>query len=135
MASYNRVVLLGNLTRDPDLKYLEEEIAVSNIGLAVNDRVKKDNQWVDETTFVDVTLWGRNAEVAGQYLTKGSAVLIEGRLKYETWENNGQKRSRLKVVGQRLQMLRRPRNAESDAESKAEQQDVTADAAEDDVSF
>ena len=105
MASYNRVILMGNLTRDPELRYIPSGTAVSDIGLAVNDRIKKDNQWVDETTFVDVTLWGRTAEIANEYLSKGSSVLIEGRLKLEQWETDGQKRSKLKVVADRMQMV------------------------------
>ena len=79
MASYNRVVLMGNLTRDPELRYIPSGMAVSDIGLAVNDRVKRNDQWVEETTFVDITLWGRTAEVANEYLSKGSSALIEGR--------------------------------------------------------
>jgi single-strand DNA-binding protein len=107
MASFNRVILLGNLTRDPELRYVPSGTAVTDIGLAVNDRRKSaDGQWVEDTTFVDVTLWGRTAEVAGEYLSKGSPVLIEGRLKLDTWEtNDGQKRSKLKVVGDRMQLL------------------------------
>jgi single-strand DNA-binding protein len=106
MASFNRVILVGNLTRDPELRYIPSGTAVSEIGLAVNDRVKRDGQWIEETTFVDVTLWARTAEVANEYLTKGSSVLIEGRLKLDSWENNeGQKRSKLKVIGERMQML------------------------------
>jgi len=107
MASYNRVILVGNLTRDPELRYIPSGTAVSDIGLAVNDRRKNsEGEWVDETTFVEVTLWARTAEVASEYLTKGSPVLIEGRLKLDTWESNdGQKRSKLRVVGERMQML------------------------------
>jgi len=105
MASYNRVVLVGNLTRDPELRYIPNGTAVSDVGLAVNDRVKKGDQWVDETTFVDVTLWGRTAEIANEYLSKGSPVLIEGRLKLDRWEKDGQKFSKLKVIGEKLQML------------------------------
>ena len=105
MASFNRVILVGNLTRDPELRYIPSGTAVSEIGLAVNDRVKKNDQWVDETTFVDVTLWGRTAEVANEYLSKGSSVLIEGRLKLDTWEKDGQKRSKLRVVAEKMQML------------------------------
>ena len=106
MASYNRVILLGNLTRDPELRYIPSGTAVTDVGLAVNDRVKRNDQWVEETTFVDVTLWARTAEVASEYLSKGSPVLIEGRLKLDTWETNeGQKRSKLKVIGDRMQMV------------------------------
>ena len=105
MASYNRVVLLGNLTRDPELRYIPSGTAVSEIGLAVNDRIKRNDQWVEEATFVDVTLWGRTAEVANEYLSKGSNILIEGRLKLDTWEKDGQKRSKLRVVADRMQMV------------------------------
>lgn len=106
MASFNRVILLGNLTRDVEVKYTTSQTAVTDIGLAVNDRRKTaTGEWVDDPVFVDITLWGRTAEVAGQYLSKGSSVLIEGRLKLDTWETEGQKRSRLRVVGERLQML------------------------------
>ena len=106
MASYNRVILVGNVTRDPELRYIPSGTAVTDIGLAVNDRRKNaSGEWVEETTFVDVTLWGRQAEVAGEYLSKGSPVLIEGRLKLDTWESDGQKRSKLKVIGDRMQML------------------------------
>ena len=105
MASFNRVVLVGNLTRDPEIKYLTSGTAVAELGLAVTDRIKRGEQWVDETAFIDITFFGRTAEVAGEYLTKGAPVLIEGRLKLDTWEKDGQKRSKLKVVGEKMQML------------------------------
>jgi single-strand DNA-binding protein len=106
MASYNRVVLVGNITRDLELRHIGAKgTAVTDVGVAINDRVKKGEEWVEETTFVDVTLWGRTAEVANEYLGKGSQVLIEGRLKLDTWEQDGQKRSKLKVVGDKMQML------------------------------
>lgn len=106
MASFNRVILLGNVTRDIEVKYLQSGMAVTEIGLAVNDRRKnQQGEWIEETTFVDVTMWGRTAEVAGEYLGKGSPVLIEGRLKLDTWETDGQKRSKLRVVCERMQMV------------------------------
>jgi single-strand DNA-binding protein len=106
MASYNRVILVGNLTKDVEVRFIASGTAVTDIRLAVNDRRKRGDEWVDETTFLDVTLWGRQAEVAGEYLSKGSPVLIEGRLQLDTWETNeGEKRSKLKVVGERMQML------------------------------
>lgn len=106
MASFNRVILVGNLTRDVEVKYTANQTAVTDIGMAVNDRRKTPSgEWVDDTTFVDVTLWGRTAEIASQYLSKGAPVLIEGRLKLDTWETDGQKRSKLRVVGERMQML------------------------------
>ena len=105
MASFNRVVLVGNLTRDVDLRNTPSGTAVTDVGLAVNDRVKRNNEWVDETTFVDVTLWGRQAEIAAEYLSKGSPVLFEGRLKLDSWEQEGQKRSKLRVVAEKMQMF------------------------------
>ena len=106
MASFNKVIILGNVTRDIEIRHTAGGTAVADVGLAVNDRRKQGNEWVDEVTYVDVTLWGRTAEVAGEYLGKGSPVLIEGRLKLDTWQtNDGQKRSKLKVVGERLQLL------------------------------
>ena len=108
MASFNRVILVGNLTRDVELRYTQQGgTAVTEIGLAVNDRVKRNDEWVDETTFVDITLWGRTAEVANEYLSKGSPVLIEGRLKLDSWDdkNDGKKRYKLRVVGEKMQML------------------------------
>ena len=107
MASFNRVIVLGNLTRDVEVKYLQNGTAVCDVGLAVNEKQKAaDGRWVESTVFLDITLWGRTAEVAGEYVSKGSPVLIEGRLKLDTWQtNDGQKRSKLKVVGERMQML------------------------------
>ena len=107
MASFNRVILLGNVTRDPELRYIASGSAVTTLGLAMNDRRKNAaGEWVDQTTFVDVTLWARTAEIACEYLTKGSPVMIEGRLKLDSWEDNdGQKRSKLCVVGERMQLL------------------------------
>jgi len=106
MASFNRVILVGNLTRDPNVRYTPSGTAVCEIGLAVNERRKNQSgEWVDEVVYVDVTLWGRTAEVAGEYLTKGSPLLIEGRLRMDTWEKDGEKRSKLRVVAERMQML------------------------------
>jgi len=109
MASYNKVILIGNVTRDPEVRYISSGSAVTEIGLAVNrfwtDR--NTNERKEETTFVDVTLWGRTAEIAGEYLSKGRPVLIEGRLQLDQWEDRetGQKRSKLRVVGETLQFL------------------------------
>jgi single-strand DNA-binding protein len=106
MASYNRVILVGNLTRDIELRYTPAGTAVMDNALAVNDRRKTaSGEWVEEATFVDVTFWGRTAEVASEYLSKGSPVLVEGRLKLDQWETDGQKRSKLRVICERMQML------------------------------
>jgi len=108
MASYNRVVLLGNCTRDPEVKYTPKGTAVTELGLAINRYYTTDGgEKREETTFVDVTFWGRPAEIAGEYIKKGRPVMIEGRLQLDTWDDKqtGQKRSRLKVVGENLQLL------------------------------
>lgn len=108
MPSFNSVTLLGNLTRDPELKTLASGGAVANFGLAVNRRWKTDGETKEETTFVDCEAWGRTAELIGQYLTKGSACLVQGRLKYDTWEDkDGSRRSRLKVVAEQVQFIDR----------------------------
>ena len=109
MASFNRVILVGNLTRDPEVKYTTGGTAVAEIGMAVSRQWfdQKSNEKKEETTFVDVTLWGRQAEVAGEYLAKGRPVLIEGRLQLDSWEDktSGQKRTKLRVVCEQMQML------------------------------
>ncbi|MBL8879487.1 MAG: single-stranded DNA-binding protein [Phycisphaerales bacterium] len=100
MANFNRVILLGNLTRDPELRYLPSNAAVCEFGLAVNRRWRdKDGNQQDEVCFVDVSAWGRQGETIHQYMTKGRPILIEGRLKYDTWTaQDGVKRSKLSVV-------------------------------------
>src|ERR1700732_5330405 len=108
MANLNRVLLIGNLTRDPEVRYTPKGTAVADIGLAVNRIYSaEDGEKKEETTFVDVTLWGRQAEIAGQYLKKGRPVFIEGRLQLDTGgdKQTGQKRSRLRVVAENLQLL------------------------------
>jgi single-strand DNA-binding protein len=108
MANYNRVILIGNICQDIELKYTPGGTAVTEINMAVNDRRKNQSgEWIEETTFVEVTLWGRTAEIADQYMGKGSPVMIEGRLKLDTWETDGKKRSKLRVVAQRMEMLNR----------------------------
>ena len=108
MASFNKVILLGNLTRDPEVRYTPKGSAVADLGIAVNRQYTLENgEKREEVTFVDVTFWGRTAEVAGEYLKKGRPVFIEGRLQLDTWDDkqSGQKRSRLKVIGESMQML------------------------------
>ncbi|MBB5350846.1 single-strand DNA-binding protein [Haloferula luteola] len=108
MANLNKVLLLGNLTRDPELRYTPKGTAVADLSIAVNRRVSDGaGNWTDETTFVDVTVWGNTAENSQKYLTKGRGVFVEGRLQLDTWEDkqSGQKRSKLKVVGETVQFL------------------------------
>lgn len=111
MASFNRVILLGNLTHDPELKYLPSGTAVATIRVATN-RVYTDRQSgekKEEVCFVDVVAWERQAELCNEYLSKGRPVLIEGRLRYRTWETeDGQKRSKHEVVAERVQFIGSP---------------------------
>jgi single-strand DNA-binding protein len=108
MPNLNKVMIMGNLTRDPELRYTPKGTAVAELGIAVNRTwINDQKEKQEETTFVDVTLWGRQAELAQQYLTKGRPVYIEGRLQLETWDDKqtGQKRSKLKVIGETMQFL------------------------------
>ena len=107
MASYNRVIIAGNLTRDPEVRFLANENAVCKFGLAMNRRYRtREGEQRDETTFVDVEAFGRTAELVGQYLTKGRSCLVEGRLKLDQWEDKqGGKRSKLGVVAENVQFL------------------------------
>lgn len=108
MANLNKVNLMGRLTRDPELRYTPKGTAVADIAMAINRYRSSDSgEKIEETTFVDVTLWGRQAETANQYLAKGREVFIEGRLQLDSWEDksSGQKRSKLKVVGESMQFI------------------------------
>lgn len=117
MASYNKVMLMGRLTRDPELRYTPKGSAVADIAIAVNRVYTAENgERREEVTYVDVTLWAKQAEVVGQYLKKGSPIFIEGRLQMDTWEDKatGQKRSKLKIVGENFQFLDSRRDGEGD---------------------
>lgn len=106
MADFNKVILLGRITREIEVRSTRSGTSVTEIGMAVNERRKgASGDWEDVTTFVDVTLWGRTAEIAGEWLGKGSPIMIEGRLKFDTWEKDGQKRSKLSVVGDKMVMI------------------------------
>ena len=108
MANLNKVLLLGNVTRDPEVRYTPKGSAVCDLGVAVNRNYTTDSgEKREEVTFVDVTLWGRTAEVASEYLKKGRPVFVEGRLQMDTWDDKqtGQKRTRLRVVADNMQLL------------------------------
>ena len=107
MANLNKVMLIGNLTRDPEIKYTPKGSAIAELGLAINRYYTTESgEKKEETTFVDVTLWGRQAEIAKEYLGKGKPVYIEGRLQLDTWDDKqtGQKRSKLRVTGEQMQL-------------------------------
>lgn len=108
MSSFNQVILLGNVTRDPEVRYTPKGTAVAELGMAMN-RVftPEGGEKREEVTFVDVTLWGRTAEIAGEYAKKGRSVMVQGRLQLDSWDDkqSGQKRTKLKVVGEALHLL------------------------------
>ena len=111
MANLNKVLIIGNLTRQPEVKYTPSGTMLAEIGVAVNRTYSGgDGQKKEDVTFVDVTFWGRQAEVAQQYLTKGRQIFVEGRLRLDTWDDKqtGQKRSKLRVVAESMQMLGAP---------------------------
>lgn len=108
MANFNKVILAGNLTRDPELRYTPKGTAIARIGLAINRKWKSETgEMKEEVTFVDVDAFGKQAETIGQYLKKGRPILIEGRLRYDTWEDkqSGQKKSKLGVVLESFQFM------------------------------
>ncbi len=108
MASFNKVILMGNLTRDPEMRYTPSGSPVASFGLAVNRRYRQGDEQKEEVCFVDVSTFGRQAELAGEYLSKGRMVLIEGRLQYRTWEDqSGQRRNKLDVVAERVNFMPR----------------------------
>ena len=109
MVSMNKVFLGGNLTRDPELRHTPSGMSVSDLRLAVNQvYVDKNGQKQEEATFVDVVVWGKQAETVCQYLKKGSGLLVEGALQFDSWEHEGQKRSRIRVKAVRVQFLSSP---------------------------
>ena len=107
MASLNKVMLIGNLTRDPELKYTPKGMAVADLGLAVNRRFVVEGEKREEVAFIDVTYFGKAAEIISQYMKKGNPMYVEGRLKLDTWDDKstGQKRSKLTVIGDEFQFL------------------------------
>lgn len=105
MSSFSVVVLVGNLTRDAQLKYTPSGYPISTFGIAINTRKKNGDQWVDEANFFDIELFGKSAESLNQYLTKGKMVGVEGELRQDRWEQDGQSRSKVKIVANRVNLL------------------------------
>lgn len=107
MASLNKVFLVGNLTKDPEIRFVPSGQAVANLRMATNRKYKAGNgEWKEEVTYLGVEVWGKSAEACGEYLKKGSPLLVEGRLKLKEWTaQDGQKRSMLEVVAERVQFL------------------------------
>ena len=130
MASFNKVMLMGNLTRDPELRYTSNGSAVTSFGLAVNRKFKHGDEWKEDVCFVDITVWGKQGENCAEYLSKGRPAFVEGYLKFSTWESDGQKRNKLEVVANLVQFL----GSRGDSQGSAPAEKVTA-SDEDDVPF
>jgi single-strand DNA-binding protein len=113
MASFNKVMLMGNLTRDPELRFTANGSAVASFGLAVNRKFKQGDEWVDDVCFVDITVWGKQGENCAEYLSKGRPAFIEGYLKFSEWDdkNDGKKRNKLGVVANTVQFLGSPKDS------------------------
>ena len=128
----NSVVIVGNLTRDMEVKYLSSGTAVGKFSLAYNDRIKKDDQWVDEANFFDVTVFGRTAESLNQYMTKGRQIAVRGKLKQNRWEKDGQNHSKIEIIADVIQLL----GGKGDATARpAHQEQAQGDEYESDIPF
>ena len=123
MSTYNKVTLIGNLTGDPELRHTKNGKAVADMSLALNRTytVQPSGERREETTYIDVVLWNRQAELASQYLKKGRSVLVEGRLQEDSWQDktSGQTRKKIRVVAERLQFMNEARNSEPAIEAEA----------------
>lgn len=138
MASLNQVFLIGNLTKDPEIRFVPSGQAVANLRLATNRKYKAGTEWKEEVTYIGVEVWGKTAEACGEYLKKGSPLLVEGRLKLKEWTaQDGQKRQQLEVVAERVQFLSKgERAAASDSPASSDGQgDTPPPASDDDVPF
>lgn len=126
MVSFNKVILIGNLTRDPEIRYNPSGKAVATLSIAVNNRAKKGEKGPDDVSFFDVVVWEKQAETCSSYLSKGSGVLVEGRLQQRRWEtDDGQKRSKVEVVASNVQFMpKRQPGAEPEAEQTVDEGDI-----------
>lgn len=124
MPSFNKVILAGHLTRDPELKYTASGSPVADFGLAMNRKYKSGEELKEEVCFVDVTVWGSQGENCTKYLTKGKACLVEGYLKLDTWESDQGKRSKIKVVANSVQFLGGKSGQENGQEAQADNDDI-----------
>lgn len=135
MASYNKVIVIGNLTRDPELRRVPSGTAVCELRLAISETFRnKEGERVEKPVFVDVTLWDRQAEIANQYLSKGSPVFIEGRLQYDEWKTpQDETRSKLRIVGTRLQLIGAPPRGQQSQDEQPRRNTAAAPAQPQDV--
>ena len=115
MANFNKVMLMGNLTRDPELRYTPNGASVANFGLATNRKYKVGDELKEEVCYVEITVWGKQGENCAKYLSKGRPAFIEGYLKFSTWESDGQKRNKLEVVANLVQFLGSRNDSQGDS--------------------
>lgn len=135
MPSLNQLTLCGHLTRDPEVKYLQSGTAVCEFGLAVNDRVKKGEEWVDCPMFIDCSCFGKQAEFLGKHAQKGAAVLVTGKLRFEQWETDGQRRSKHKVSAERVQLLDKRPDSQERPETRQEYNQAPPPPTQDEIPF
>ena len=117
---YSKVILIGRLTKDPELRYTPKGTPVASFSLAINYRYKQNDERKDETTFIDIVVFGKPAEFCGQYLNKGSAVIVDGRLQQRRWESDGQQKSKIEVVAQSVNFLPGSKRGAAEESSSAE---------------
>ncbi|MDI1472457.1 MAG: single-stranded DNA-binding protein [Thermodesulfovibrio sp.] len=110
---YNRIILIGNLTRDPEIRYTPTGVAVATVPIAVNSRYRQGEELKEETLFIDAVVFGKQAETCTQYLNKGRMVLVEGRLRERRWEYEGQKRSKFEIIASNIRFLPKRETTES----------------------
>jgi single-strand DNA-binding protein len=132
MVAFNRVILAGNLVRDPETRFLPSGLAVTSFGLAVNHRYKSNNEVKEEVSFFDVVVFGKMGENCAEYLSKGRPVLVEGRLRQRRWEADGVKRSKIEIVADNVQFLGAPRGASAEPSAPAS---PSPEAQDDDIPF
>jgi single-strand DNA-binding protein len=126
---FNKIILIGNLTKDPELRYTPQGTAVASFRIAVNSKIKQQGELKDETLFIGVVVFGKQAESAGQYLSKGRSVLVEGRLQERSWEKDGQKHSRMEVVASSVRFLSKKTGAAETGDSSLRAVDSAEDIA------
>ncbi len=124
---FNKVILIGNLTKDPEVRYTPQGTPVASFRLAVNQKYKSGDAMKEETLFIDIVVWGKQGETCAQYLNKGSAALVEGRLQERRWESDGQQRSKFEVVAQQVRFLSSKRSAQSEGGGDLVPPDETTD--------
>ena len=135
MVTFNRVILAGNLVRDPEIRYLPSGLSVTSFPIAVNSRYRQQNEVKEEVSFFDVVVFGKTGENCAEYLSKGRPVLVEGRLRQRRWEAEGVKRSRIEVVADNIQFLGGPRGAGAEPERAGSGAPSGAAPPDDDIPF